>query len=453
MSTLDIMDILQEEIVKIYNIKEQVIGKFKIDSRKIRKNDVFIAIKGNKYNGHDYIDEAMKLKASLIIVSDNIEVSSKCNTMIIRVRDTIKSMGLLAKALLEQIHVPVIAVTGSNGKTTTKNLITSLLSTKYKVLKNEGNLNNHIGLPLTILNYEDEDVIVLEMGMNHFKEIDYLTRICHPNIGVITNIGTAHIGNLGSKKNILKAKLEILNGMKNGFLVINNDDKLLTKIKKSHNQVMRCGSNKNNDLQLLNIKYYLNKTQCIVRSKKEKYMLTINIPGKYIVYDVLVAMQVALIMGITKEDIVETIANYKAEIDRTNLIITNECKIINDCYNASYESLDNILSILETSSDQKILILGDILELGKHQRKILNKLVKRLNRIDNRQVFFMGEKMAKIYKKVKGSYYFTDFKSLYSHLDNISLSDKIILIKASHAMHFEKIYQHLINIDKLEIIG
>lgn len=453
MNTLSIMDILQSEIIKIYNIQERAIGKFKIDSRRLNQNDVFIAIKGNKYDGHDYISEAMKLNASLIIVSEDINNIVNANTMIIKVKDTIKVLGILASAILDQVHVPVIAITGSNGKTTTKELIASLLSNKYKVLKNEGNLNNHIGLPITILNYEDEDVIVLEMGMNHFKEIDYLTKICHPSIGVITNIGTAHIGNLGSQKNILKAKLEILNGMKNGFLIINSDDKMLNKVKTKNNQIIRCGSNNNADLRLIDIKYYLNQTRCTVISKKKRYTLTINIPGKYIIYDVLIAMQVAIIMGIKMDDIIETVANYKTESNRTNLIITDKFKIINDCYNSSYESLDNILSILEKNDEEKILILGDILELGKHWHKILNKLANRLNKIDNRQVFLMGKQMSKIHKKIKNSCYFADFNELYDKLDNISLENKTILIKASHAMNFEKIYDYLINIDKNKIIG
>lgn len=452
MNTLSIMDILQSEIIKIYNIQMRTIGKFKIDSRQVNKDDVFIAIKGNKYDGHDYIGEAIKLNASLIIVSEDID-NIDADTMVIKVNDTVKILGILASAVLDQVHVSVIAVTGSNGKTTTKELIASLLSNKYKVLKNDGNLNNHIGLPITILNYNNEDVIVLEMGMNHFKEIDYLTKICHPNIGVITNIGTAHIGNLGSQKNILKAKLEILNGMKNGFLIINSDDKMLNKVKTKNNQIIRCGSNNNDDLRLIDIKYYLNQTRCTVVSNNERYMLTINIPGKYIVYDVLIAIQVAIIMGIKKDDIIKTVANYKTESNRTNLITTDNFKIINDCYNSSYESLDNILSILEMNDEEKILILGDILELGKHWRKILNKLAKRLNMIDNRQVFLMGKQMTKIHKKIKNSYYFTDFNELYSKLDNTSLVNKTILIKASHAMNFDKIYDYLINIDKNKIMG
>ena len=215
MNTLNIMDNIKDYIVKVYNIQEKTINNIKIDSRNINENDLFIAIRGKNIDGHNYVLDAINRGASLIIVSEDISI--KANTMIIKVNDTIEILGVLANSMINKIKVPVIAVTGSNGKTTTKELIANLLATKYKVLKNKGNLNNHIGLPLTILEYQDEDIIVLEMGMNHKGEIEKLTKICHPNIGVITNIGTAHIGNLGSKKNIYKAKLEILKGMKNGF--------------------------------------------------------------------------------------------------------------------------------------------------------------------------------------------------------------------------------------------
>lgn len=446
MNTLNVMDIFLKEIVKIYNIQDKPIGKFKIDSRKINPGDVFVAIKGNTKDGHDYVEDAIKLKASLIIISEDIEIN--CNTMIIKVRDTIKILGLLASNILRKIHVPVIAITGSNGKTTTKDLVSSLLSNKYKVLKNDGSLNNHLGLPLTILNYADEDVIVVEMGMNHFKEIDYLTKICHPNIGIITNIGTAHIGNLGSKKNILKAKLEILNGMKNGFLIVNSDDKLLTKVKCKENQIIRCGSHKNDDLQLLSMECYLDKTKCIIKNNNDMYDLIINVPGKYIVYDVLLAIEVAIIMKINKDDIVKTIANYKTNGNRANFITLDNFRVINDCYNASYESLDNILSILETTNNEKILILGDILEMGKHRSKILKKLIKKVNKMDKVEIFLMGKQMYKISKKIKNSFYFSSFEELYQRLDNMDLENKVILIKASHAMNFDKIYNYLDKVDK-----
>lgn len=446
MNTLNIMDNIKDYIVKVYNIQEKTINNIKIDSRNINENDLFIAIKGKNIDGHNYVLDAINRGASLIIVSEDISI--KANTMIIKVNDTIEILGVLANSMINKIKVPVIAVTGSNGKTTTKELIANLLATKYKVLKNKGNLNNHIGLPLTILEYQDEDIIVLEMGMNHKGEIEKLTKICHPNIGVITNIGTAHIGNLGSKKNIYKAKLEILKGMKNGFLIINNNDKYLRKAKTNNNQILRCGTNKNDNIKLLSINYSLTKTDFKIDYLNKIYDFTINVPGKYIVNDVLLAIQVGVLLNIDINDMKSIINDYKTSNNRINVIENNNYKIINDCYNSSYESLDNILSILQNIDDEKILIIGDILELGKYNKKILKRVTKQINKVRNCQVLLMGTNMKKLSKKIKNSIYCKNFDEMYLNINKINLNNKIILIKASHAMNFEQIYNYIINIDK-----
>lgn len=446
MNTLNIMDNIKDYIVKVYNIQEKTINNIKIDSRNINENDLFIAIKGKNIDGHNYVLDAINRGASLIIVSEDISI--KANTMIIKVNDTIEILGVLANSMINKIKVPVIAVTGSNGKTTTKELIANLLATKYKVLKNKGNLNNHIGLPLTILEYQDEDIIVLEMGMNHKGEIEKLTKICHPNIGVITNIGTAHIGNLGSKKNIYKAKLEILKGMKNGFLVINNNDKYLRKAKTNNNQILRCGTNKNDNIKLLSINYSLTKTDFKIDYLNKIYDFTINVPGKYIVNDVLLAIQVGVLLNIDINDMKSIINDYKTSNNRINVIENNNYKIINDCYNSSYESLDNILSILQNIDDEKILIIGDILELGKYNKKILKRVTKQINKVRNCQVLLMGTNMKKLSKKIQNSIYCKNFDEMYLNINKINLNNKIILIKASHAMNFEQIYNYIINIDK-----
>ncbi len=446
MNTLKIMDIIKGNIVKIYNIQEKLINGFKIDSRKIIDNDVFIAIQGKNLDGNDYVTDAIKRGANLVITSKDMHI--KEDIMVIVVDDTIEVLGVLAKAILKEVKVPVVAVTGSNGKTTTKELIANLLSLKYKVLKSDGNFNNHIGLPMTILNYKDEDVIVLEMGMNHKGEINKLTKICNPNIGVITNIGTAHIGNLGSKKNIYKAKLEIINGMKNGFLIINNDDKYLRKTKTNNNQIMRCGTNEKDNLKVIDIKYFLTKTNFKIKYMNQIYDFSINIPGKYIVYDVLLAIQVALILDIDISDMNNIINRYKTCNNRINVIDNNNYKIINDCYNSSYESLDNILSVIELIEYEKILIIGDIFELGKYNKKILKKLKKKINKISNKKVLLMGNNIKKIRKQIKNSIFCDNFDRLYSIIDEIDLNNKIILIKASHAMNFDKICNYLINVDK-----
>lgn len=451
MNTLKILDIVSDYIVKVYNIQEKNINNIKIDSRKIVENDIFIAIKGKNSDGHNYIKDAINNGATLIIVSE--EVNIKDDIMIIKVRDTIEILGVLATYIIKTIKKPVVAITGSNGKTTTKELIYDILSTKYKVLKSEGNFNNNIGLPLTIFNYDDEDIIVLEMGMNHKGEIANLVNICNPNVSIITNIGTAHIGNLGSKKNIYKAKLEILNNMENGFLIINNDDKYLKKIKTNNNRILRCGTGKKVDLQLIDVQYELTKTYFKINCLEGIYDFIINVPGKFIVYDILLSIQAGLLFNIDIDYIQKAIANYKTINNRINVVDYNNYKIINDCYNASYESLDNILSVLKNIKDEKILILGDIYELGKYNKRVLKKIIKRVNKIPNSQILLMGQNMKKIHKKIKNSIYCNTFEEMIDSINKINLNRKIILIKASHAMNFEKIYNYLVDVDKSKYIG
>ena len=446
MNTLKIMDILKDNIIKISNIQNKLISEFKIDSRKVKENDAFVAIKGKNLDGNDYIKEAIDNGCKLIITTKNLDI--KEDIMVIVVNDTIDILGIIAKEILKEINVPVIAITGSNGKTTTKELIAKILSLKYKVLKSDGNYNNHIGLPMTILGYKDEDIIVLEMGMNHKGEIEKLTNICNPNIGVITNIGTAHIGNLGSKKNIYKAKLEILKGMNNGFIIINNDDKYLKKIKTNNNQIMRCGSNIGDNIKIIDIDYYLTKTKFKIEYLNKIYEFTINIPGKYIVYDVLLAICVGNLLNININEMKEIINTYKTDDSRINVVKNKNFILINDCYNSSYESLDNILSILENIDINKILIIGDIYELGKYNKKISRKIKDKINRLNNCEVLLMGNNMKKLKRKIRNSVYCDDFENLFSKIQEIDLNNNIILIKASHAMNFNNIYNYLITVDK-----
>ena len=205
---------------QLNHFKDIDISSIKANSKEIKPNDLFIAIN----SGHNYINEAIENGASALIVEKDIDF----DIPLIKVESTIIALGKLAKYIRNSYNIPLIAITGSTGKTTTKELISLILSSKYKILKSEKNKNNHIGLPLTLLKLDDTyDIAVVELGMNHFKEIDYLSNICKPNYAVITNIGSAHIGNLGSKENILKAKCEILNGMDNGYLIINNNDKYI----------------------------------------------------------------------------------------------------------------------------------------------------------------------------------------------------------------------------------
>ena len=229
-SVKEIIEICTGKLI-IGNINTKCIS-FCTDTRKIKKGDTYIGLKGEKFNGSEFYKQALEEGASVCILQEveiNEETKNKySDRTIILVDDTLKALQKIAKYKRSLYNIPVVAVTGSVGKTSTKDIIASVISTKYKTLKTEGNFNNHIGLPLTILKLKDEEALVVEMGMSNLGEISLLTQIAKPTIAVITNIGTAHIGNLGSRENILKAKLEILEGLStNGILIINNDNDML----------------------------------------------------------------------------------------------------------------------------------------------------------------------------------------------------------------------------------
>lgn len=396
----------------IYN--DVYINKIKTNSKEIEKGDLFLAI--NK--GHDYINEAINNGAVAIISEIDVD-----NIPYIKVNSSIAALGKIANYIRNKYSIPLIAVTGSVGKTTTKELISLVLSKKYKVLKSLKNNNNHIGLPLTLLNLDDSyDIIVAELGMNHQGEIDYLSKICNPNYAVITNIGSAHIGNLGSKKNILKAKLEILNGMKDGYLIINNDDKYLKKIKyKNIIKVDKSSLNIKNLNYQDNIEFDINN----IHFKINTY--------KHLLIDALIAIKIGILFDIDLNLINEAILEYQNSEGRLN-IIKNKYTIIDDSYNSSFESLVGGLEILKNKEDFKFIVLGDMLELGKYSNKYHKKINKYLKKINNKQVLLIGK-----YTKVIKGKHFNDIDKLSDYLkQNIKYND-IIYIKGSHAMNLDKI--------------
>lgn len=232
------------EFIEIYNNQDLEIKGFSKDTRTIGENELFVAIKGENFNGNDFVYDALN-KGAIGAIMDKQEISKEIMELgkpILVVKDSIKALQEIASYKRSLYNIPVIAITGSVGKTSTKDIIASVVSQKYKVLKTEGNLNNHIGLPLTILKLENHEALVVEMGMNHFHEIEVLSKIAKPTLAVITNVGTAHIGILGSRENILKAKLEITEGL-NGKLIINNDNDLLNKWNKENNNNLQNNHN------------------------------------------------------------------------------------------------------------------------------------------------------------------------------------------------------------------
>ena len=327
--------------------KERICKNYSRDTRIINKGDTYIGIKGENFDGAIFWEEAFEKGADTVIINktdiDQEKLKKYENKCMIQVEDTVMALGKMAsfKRNLYGNKLKVIGVTGSVGKTSTKDILASVISEKYKTLKTEGNKNNHIGLPFTILSLEDEEVAVIEMGMNHVGEISYLSKIAKPDIAVITNIGTSHIGNLGSRENILKAKLEILDGMKEKLIVINNDNDLLNKwnLEKDENiKTYTYGIDNKSDINAEDLKLYENSSEFICENKNEKVKINVPVTGEHFILNSMCAFTVGKLLNLNNEEIINGIHNFKLTAKRMEIIkLKNNITLINDSYNASYE--------------------------------------------------------------------------------------------------------------------
>ena len=410
------------------------INKFKINSKEIQKGDCYIAIKANK-DGHKYIKEAVKNGASLIIVSKK----QTQNIPTILVQNTNASLGKIASLIREKYNPKVIAITGSVGKTTTRELLYTILKTKYKCMQSEKNYNNHIGLPLTIFNLnKDTEIAITEMGMNHLGEIKYLSKMVKPDIAVITNIGSSHIGNLGSKENILKAKLEIKEGLK-GPLFVKGDDPLL-----KNEKAYKSGFQNTNDLIAYELKSTLTASSFKIKLKNKEYQIKVNLPS-HLINNVLITIQIGLYLNVDINDIITALSTYQTYDMRMNIIKKNSNTIINDCYNSSLESLTGVLNAIKDEKQKKLLIIGDINELGLYATQIHQKIPKLLDNISNKEVIFIGPNLKKI--NYQNAYHFDNYQETITFLKTKKIENTLILIKASRSLKLENITNYLININ------
>ena len=328
------------------------------------------------------------------------------NVLIIKTNNIDLLIKRIAIAYLDSKDVTKIAITGSNGKTTTKELIYNVLKTKYKVLKSDGNHNNFLGLVDTIFKLTDEDFLVVELGMNHQGEISNLSSILKPDIGVITNIGSAHIGNLGSLKNIFKAKMEIVDGNKDIILFVNGDDHYLRKLNCFKITKRHCNYKPN--FSHLKMDYYL--AYAVLKSLRFK-----------------------------DEVIFDCFDNYSMYKQRMNVIYKGSTVIIDDTYNASLESTIGGLSYVNSLNKDKIIILGDILETGKYAKRIHRRINKYLSKIKNALILHIGN-----YTKYIKGYHFKDKKELITYLSNVDINNKVIYLKGSRKMELEVIRDNLL---------
>lgn len=461
MKDITILDILDKCNGKLVcGNKNSICDNFKTDTRKIEKGDTFVGIKGENFDGNALYEKALEKGATTCILQDvsiDKDVLKKYQDRnIIIVRDTIDTIGKLAKYKRSLFNIPVIGITGSVGKTSTKDIIASVVSKKYNTLKTEGNLNSDIGLPLTLLRLkEGHEAAVIEMGMNHKGEIEYLSNIANPTISVITNIGSSHIGNLGSRENILKAKLEILKGMtEDGTFIYNNDNDMLFNNKElfENYKNFNFGIENKSDIMAENISTTTEKSKFNVIIKDKEYNIEVPVSGKHFVYNSLCAIAVGLSLGIDILEIKSGIKEFSLTKNRMEVNnLKNNIIVINDAYNASYDSMKVALEYLGSFNNKyKIAVLGDMLELGEFSDELHFNVGKSVyeNGID--LLITVGNSSKKI---AEGAYIMGMSKENVYSVDNneeaikllnkVIVSNSAILLKASNPMKFIEIYNKL----------
>lgn len=455
----DILKVTKGEL--IIGNKELECMNFSKDTRNIQKGDTYIAIKGEKFDGNAFWKEALKKGAQCVIVQDvkfsEEDLKDINNKTIIKVEDTMQVLYKIAEYKREINNISVVAITGSVGKTSTKDMIASVVSQQYKTLKTIGNNNNNIGLPFTILRLKDEEIMILEMGMNHFGEIDLLSKIAKPNICVITNIGTSHIGNLGSKENILKAKLEILNGADNPTIIINNDDELLHKWyleNKNDKKIITYGIENESDIMAKEI---------ILEQEKSKYKCNIDgkeidvevpIAGKHFVLNSLCATTVGRILNIDIDKILNGIKKVELTKKRMDIKEVKGIKVINDAYNASPEAMKASLNYLSSfKENRKIAVLGDMFELGEYAEKLHRFVGEEVakNNIDilvcaGENAKLIADEALKNGMKKENIYYFEDKDKVLEVLKNETKPGDVVLFKASNGMKFYELADNFLDL-------
>jgi UDP-N-acetylmuramoyl-tripeptide--D-alanyl-D-alanine ligase len=422
------------------------------DSRTIKKNEIFFALDGVNFDGHNFIEDAIKKGAKAIVVSKDMG-NMKHNISILKVKNTTLALGELAKFYRKKNSIPLLAITGSTGKTTTKDIISDVLASEYKVLSNFGTNNNHIGVPQTIFKINNKhDICVLELGTNHFGEISYLSSIAAPQIAVITNIGASHLESFGDLRGVLNEKKDVLKHLRMPKIVLlNGDDDFLRKIRLSRNfKVFYFGYNNKCDFTASNISVEKDRVSFYF-NKKHKFYL--NSFGSFNIYNALAAIACGLIFGVRIDNIRNALNNFQFPEKRLTRINCSRFSIIDDTYNSNPLSLRKAIeSLVELKNEgRRILIMGDMLELGKRSIELHKEIGKLIANKPIDMLITLG-KISKIAarvvqsesKDIKDVFSFDSKPELIYFLKDKIKSGDILLIKGSRALRMEDITSSLV---------
>ncbi len=405
------------------------------DSRNCPKGSIFFALKGERFNGNHYAKETIEKGCAYAIV-DEIEYANGRN--IIYVENVLTTLQKLANFHRNQLNIPIVGITGTNGKTTTKELIASVLQRKYKTLYTQGNLNNHIGVPLTLLQLKNEHEIgIIEMGANHQGEIKTLVEIVNPNYGIITNVGKAHIEGFGSFEGVVKTKSELYDFLRNhnGTAFVNKANEILMKSSKGISNVIYYGKDSDFESFMLNNNPFL-------ELKWRNFCIKSKLIGSYNAENIMAAIAIGCYFSVKDDEIVKAIEEYTPTNNRSQYKKTEKNDLIIDAYNANPTSMNaSIDNFNQIENDNKIVILGDMKELGEISDSEHQKVVDKLEKLNLCKILIVGSEFGKT--ETKKALKFTDINDLNNYLVNENFKNHLILIKGSNSMKLIECINHL----------
>lgn len=421
-------------------------------SKDIKENTLFIPIKGEKYDGHDFLNDAYNNGCRIFLI-DKSHKFNKDDISLIEVNDTLLALGSLARFYLDKFNVDLIGVTGSVGKTSTRDIIYSVLNEKYKTLKNELNYNNEIGIPKTLFNLDySYEKAVIEMGLDRKGDISYFKTIAPLKVAVISNIGLSHIANFENQEGIFHAKMEIAEHFnKENTLIVNGDDKFLKTLKDKElpYNLLTYGFDEDNTIYCVSYEIVNGKINFKVNFKNKIYDYTIPSIAKHNIYNAMAAILIGNLYNLTYEEIKKGLENVSFTEGRLTIINKKDITIINDCYNASLDSIISALNVLSTFKTRKVAILGDVLETGSYEEEIHKNIGKSI--IGNTDILILvGDSIKYTYDEViknnfnkDNIYVFSTYEDVIKNIDNIIKKGDTILLKASHGIKLSNVVEYL----------